>query len=152
MQQHILCLGVLNDFVRYLPMLKDSPKAVPKTKKGNIPFGKADLAKIMLVSVPMTFQDQYNLNHSMILELTCALLLGLEAIECIVVEKHNKKLKAKGKAGTARPEAKSNPKRKASGGPAGQVPKKGCIEKFCQHCKAHNGPYQTHHTLDCRWL
>jgi hypothetical protein len=67
-----------------------------------------------------------------------------------MVEKQNKKLKAKGKAGTAQSKAKSNPKRKASGGPTGQVPKKGCSEKFCQRCKAHGGPYQTHNTLDCR--
>ncbi len=33
-QQHILQMGVFNDYVRYLPMLKDSPKAVPTTKKG----------------------------------------------------------------------------------------------------------------------
>jgi hypothetical protein len=44
---------VLNDYVRQLPMLKDSPKAVPKTKKGNIPFGEADLAAIVLASVLM---------------------------------------------------------------------------------------------------
>jgi hypothetical protein len=56
----------------------------------------------------------------------------------------------KGKANTARPEAKSNPKCKASGGPTGRVPKKGCSEKFCQCCKAHSGPYQAHNTLDCR--
>ncbi len=53
-QQHILQMGVLNDYVTYPPMLKDSPKAVPTTKKGNILFGKADLASIMLASVPMT--------------------------------------------------------------------------------------------------
>jgi hypothetical protein len=40
-RQHILQVGVLNDYIRYLPMLKDSPKAVPTAKKGNIPFGKA---------------------------------------------------------------------------------------------------------------
>jgi hypothetical protein len=32
-QQHTLQMGVLNDYVRHLPMLKDSPKAVPTTKK-----------------------------------------------------------------------------------------------------------------------
>ncbi len=37
--QHMLQIGVLNDYVRYLPTLKDSPKAAPTTKKGNIPFG-----------------------------------------------------------------------------------------------------------------
>jgi hypothetical protein len=38
-QQRILRMGVLNDFVKLLPMLKDSFKAVPTTKKGNIPSG-----------------------------------------------------------------------------------------------------------------
>ncbi len=41
-QQHILCMGVLNDNVKYLPTLKDISKAVPTMKKGNIPFGKTD--------------------------------------------------------------------------------------------------------------
>jgi len=52
-QQHISQMGVLNDYVRYLPTLKDSPKAAPMTKKGNTPFGKADLASTVLESVPM---------------------------------------------------------------------------------------------------
>jgi hypothetical protein len=40
-RQHILRMGVLNDYVKHLPTLnKDSSKAVPMTKKGNIPFGK----------------------------------------------------------------------------------------------------------------
>jgi hypothetical protein len=47
-QQHIMQMGVLNDYVRPLPTLKDSNKAILTTKKGNIPFGKADLATIML--------------------------------------------------------------------------------------------------------
>jgi hypothetical protein len=85
----------------------------------------------------------------MALESTCALLLYLEAIKHVMVEKQNKKLKAKGKAATAQPEAKGNPKRKVSGGLTSQVPKKGCSEKFCQRCKAHCGPCQTHNTLDC---
>jgi hypothetical protein len=67
-----------------------------------------------------------------------------------MIEKHNEKLKAKGKASKARSKAKSNLKHKASGGPTGQVPKKDRSEKFCQHCKAPGGPYQTHNTLDCR--
>jgi hypothetical protein len=62
-RQHISQMGVLNDYVRYLPTLKDSPKAVPTIKKGNIPFGKADLAAIMLVSVPMMWQNQYSGLH-----------------------------------------------------------------------------------------
>ncbi len=76
------------------------------------------------------------------------MLTDLEAIEQVIVEKILK-LKAKGKGGTAPSEAKGNPKRKASGGPTGQVPKKGCSERLCQRCKAHGGPFQTNNTLDC---
>jgi hypothetical protein len=103
-------MGVLNDYVRHLPTLKDSPTAVSTTKKGNVPFGKADIAAIVLASVQMTWQNQYNLNHSTVLESTCALLPDLETIERIMVEKQNEKLKAKGKAATAQPEAKSKTK------------------------------------------
>jgi hypothetical protein len=79
-RQHIMPMGVLNDYVRHLPMLKDSSKAVPSTKKGNIPFGEADLAAIVLSSVPMLWQNQYNLNHSMVPESTGTLLLDLKTI------------------------------------------------------------------------
>jgi hypothetical protein len=115
MQQHISQMEVLNDHVRHLPMLKDRPKAVPTTKKGNIPFSEADLAVIVLESVLMSWQNQYNLNHSTVTKSTPTLLPDLEAIKRVMVEKHNEKLKAKGKAGTAQSKAKSNPKRKASG-------------------------------------
>ncbi len=87
----------------------------------SIPFGKADLATIVLASVPMLWQNQFNLNHSMVPESTCMLLPDLEAIEWVMVEKHDEKFKAKGEAGTARSKAKSNPERKASGGLTGQV-------------------------------
>ncbi len=149
MRQHISQMGVLNDYVRHLPTLKDSSKAVPMTKKGNIPFGEADLAAIVLSSVPMSWQNQYNLNHLMVPKSTCTLLLDLEAIERLMKEKQGANLKAKAKGGTAPDEAKSNPKRKASGGPTGRVPKKGRSEKFCQQCKAHGGPFMMHNTLDC---
>jgi hypothetical protein len=112
-------MGVLNDYIKHLPTLKDSSKAVPMTKKQNIPFGKADLAIIVLASVPMLWQNQYNLNHSMVPKSTHTLLPDLEAIEQVMVEKHSQKLKAKSKGGTAHSEAKGNPKRKASGGPTG---------------------------------
>ncbi len=114
-------MGVLNDYVRHLPLptLKDGPRAVPMTKKGNIPFGKADLAAIVLASVPMTWQNQYNLTHLTVPESTRALLPDLEAIKQVMVEKQQEKLKAKVKTATAWPEAKSYPKQKASWGPTG---------------------------------
>jgi hypothetical protein len=143
-------MGVLNDYVKHLPMLKDSSKAVPTTKKGSIPFGKADLAAIVLSSVLMSWQNQYILNHSTVPESTCTLLLDLEAIKQVMVEKKSANLRAKGKGSTAPSEAKGNPKCKASWGPTGQVPKKGRNEKFCQRCKAHGSPFTTHNTLDCR--
>jgi hypothetical protein len=80
-RQQILQMGVLNDYVRHLPALKDSSKAVPTMKKGNIPFGEADLAAVVLSSVPMPWQNQYNLNHSTDPKSTCTLLPDLEAIE-----------------------------------------------------------------------
>jgi hypothetical protein len=149
-QQHILQMGVLSDYVKHLPTLKDSSKAVPMTKKGNIPFGKADLATPVLASIPMSWQNQYNLNHSMVPESTRTLLPDLEAIKRVMVEKKSANLKAKGKGSTAPSEPKGSPKCKASRGPTGRVPEKGCTEKFCQRCKAHGGPFTTHNTLDCR--
>ncbi len=127
-RQHILQMGVLNDYVKHLPTLKDSSKAVPTAKKGNILFGEADLAAIVLSSIPMLWQNQYNLNHSTVPESTRTLLPDLEAIEQVMVEKKGANLKAKEKGSTAPSEPKGNPKCKASGGPTGQVPKKGCTE------------------------
>ena len=97
----------------------------------------------------MSWQNHYNHNHSTVPKSTCTLLPDLEAIEQVMVEKKGANLKAKGKGGTAPSEAKGNPKHKASGGPTGRVPKKGCSERFCQCCKANGGPFQTHNTLDC---
>ncbi len=91
-------------------------KAVPTTKKGNIPFGKADLAAIVLLSVNMSWQNQYNLNHSMVPKSTRTLLPDLEIITQVMVEKKGANLKAKGKGGTAPSKAKGNQRRKASGG------------------------------------
>jgi hypothetical protein len=85
-RQHILQMRVLNDYVKHLPTLKDSSKAVPTMKKGNIPFSEADLAVIVLLSVPMLWQNQYNLNHSTIPESTRMLLPDIEAIERVMVE------------------------------------------------------------------
>jgi hypothetical protein len=149
-QQHISQMGVLNDYVKHLPMLKDSSKAVLTTKKWNIPFGKADLAAIVLLPVSMSWQNQYNLNHSTFPKSTRTLLPDLEAIKQVMVEKKGANLKAKGKGSTAPSEPNGNQKRKASGGPTGRVPKKGRSEKFCQWCKAHGGPFTMHNTLDSR--
>ncbi len=118
-RQHISQMGVLNDYVKCHPTLKDSSKAVPMTKKGNIPFGKADLAAIVLLSVPMSWHNHYNFNHSTVPESTHTLLPDLEAIKQVMVEKKGANLKAKGEGSTAPSKPKGNTKRQASGGPTG---------------------------------
>ncbi len=66
------------------------------------------------------------------------LLPDLKNIEHVMLEKYNKKLKAKVKASTARSDRKSKPKKgKSGGGSCDQVQKKACTEKFWQPCKTH---------------
>ena len=67
-------MEVLNGYLRHLPMLKDSPKAVATTQKGNVPFEEADLMSIMLAALPLTWQNQYNLMHSTIPESPLSLI------------------------------------------------------------------------------
>ena len=55
----------------------------------------------------------------MVPESTHVLLLDLEAIEQVMVEKQGAKLKTKEKGGTTPSEAKGDLKRKESGGPTG---------------------------------
>jgi hypothetical protein len=50
-RQYVSRMEVLNGYLKHLPTLKNSPKAVATTKKGNVPFGAADLAAILLASV-----------------------------------------------------------------------------------------------------
>jgi hypothetical protein len=73
--------------------LKDSPKAVPTSKKRKIPFSKADLAAIILTSVPMMWQNQYNPTHLVVPKLLRMLLPDLENVKQVMVEKQNEKLK-----------------------------------------------------------
>jgi hypothetical protein len=67
----------------------------------------------------MSWQNQYNLNHSTVPKFTHMLLPDLEAIKQVMVEKKGANLKAKGKGSTAPSKAKGKPKRKVSGGPSG---------------------------------
>jgi hypothetical protein len=52
MHQYMSCMGVLNDYLAYLPMLYDSSMAVDNAKKSNVPFDYADLSRTVLNSVP----------------------------------------------------------------------------------------------------
>jgi hypothetical protein len=80
------------------------------------------------------------------------MLHDLETIKKVFVEKNNEKAKAStAKAGTAPQKGASVPRKKGKGGESGgPAPKKAHTAKYCKHCKAAGGPYQTHNTIDCR--
>jgi len=143
-------MGLLNDYLAYLPTVKNSPMAVEDTKKGNVPFDEADLAIIILESLPHVWLNHCNLIHTMLPKSPRQLLPDLEAIERVMNEKHNEKVKAKAKNTAASVNTKANPKKRASTGSNKQrVPKKTRTTKFWQHCKTNSGPYMTHNTREC---
>jgi hypothetical protein len=146
-------MGILNDYLAYLPTVFDSLMAIAGTKKMNVPFNEADLAGIVLNLVLSSWVNQYNMTHSTLPKNPRALLNYLEAIERVMDEKHNATLKAKAKeANTASAAAKGSSKKHPASGNFGelQVPKKARPSKFCQHCKAKGGPHLTHNTKEYR--
>jgi hypothetical protein len=44
-------MGLFNDYLAYLTTIKDSFMAIEGMKRGNVPFGEADLAGIVLKAV-----------------------------------------------------------------------------------------------------
>jgi hypothetical protein len=109
--QFVSRMGVLNDYLAYLPTVFDLLMAIAGTKKMNVPFNKADLAKIVLNLVPSSWVNQYNMMHSMLPKNPRALLNNLEAIEQVMDEKHIATLKVKAKeVNTASVTAKEVPR------------------------------------------
>ena len=90
-------MGILNDYLKHLPTLK----TVATTKKGNVPLSEADLASLILSTVPVTWQNKYNLTHQTVPESPRTLLQDLENIEHVMSEKLAKKLRAQGRASVA---------------------------------------------------
>ncbi len=151
-RQFVSSMGVLNDYLAYLPTVFDLLMAIAGTKKMNVPFDEADLAGIVLNLVPSSWVNQYNMTHSMLPKNPRALLNDLEAIERVMDEKHNATLKAKAKEATvASAAAKGSSKKHTASGNSSElrVPKKARPSKFCQHCKAKGGPHLTHNTKEC---
>jgi hypothetical protein len=143
-------MGVLNDYLTFLPMVFNSSITIERTKKGNLPLNEADLAGTVLNSVPISLMNQYNMPHLELPESTGALLQDLEAIKPIMDKRHEAGLKAKAKEASASATAKAtSKKRSASGNPSEQVPKKGKPNKFCQHYKAKGSHHLTHNTKEC---
>ncbi len=127
--------------------------AVACTKKMNVPFNEADLARIVLNLVPSSWVNQYNMTHSTLPKNPRALLNNLEALKQVMDEKYSASLKPKAKeASAASPAAKGSSKKHPASGSSGelQVPKKARPSKSCQHCKAKGGPHLTHNTKECR--
>jgi hypothetical protein len=115
-------MGISNNYLAYLPMVFDSLMAIAGTKKMNVPFNEADLARIMLNSVLSSWVNQYNMTHSTLPKNPRALLNDLEAIEQVMDEKHNATLKAKTKeANTASAAAKGSSKKHPASGSSGEL-------------------------------
>jgi hypothetical protein len=150
--QFVSRMGVLNDNLAYLPTVFDLLMAIAGTKKMNVPFDEADLARIVLNLVPSSWVNQYNMSHSTLPKNPRALLNNLEAIKQVMDEKHSASLKVKAKeASAASAAAKGSSQKSSASGSSGElrVPKKARPSKFCQHCKAKGGPHLTHNTKKC---
>jgi hypothetical protein len=145
-RQFVSRMGVLNDYLAYLPTVFDSSMAVAGTKKMNVPFDEADLAGFVLNLVPSSWVNQYNMTHSTLPKNPRALLNKVEAIEQVMDEKHSASLNVKAKEASAASAAtKGSSKKHPASGSSGEfhIPKKTRPSKFCQHCKANDGPHLT---------
>ena len=91
-RQFVSHMGILNDYVAYLPTVIDLLMTVAGTKKMNMPFVEADLAGVVLNSVPSSWVNQYNMTHSTLPKNPRALLNNLEAIKQVMDEKHQANL------------------------------------------------------------
>jgi hypothetical protein len=100
-RQFVSRMGVLNDYLAYLPTVFNLLMAVAGTKKMNLLFDEANLAGIVLNLVPSSWVNQYNMMHSTLPKNPRALLNNLEAIKRVMDEKHSASLKAKAKEASA---------------------------------------------------
>ncbi len=151
-RMHVTWMETLNKYLGILPTIKNSPLAVASMEFGNAPFTDATHASIILLHGPVAWRNQYDLTHKTVPELPRAMLLDLENIEKLFVERYNKKArtnKAKAASATKAAELRVPKKRAKEGGPNG-APQKGRSAKYCKWCKAADGPFMTHDTSECR--
>ncbi len=121
-RQFVSRMGVLNDYLAYLPMVFNWLMAVAGTKKMNVLFDEADLAGIVLNLVPSFWVNQYNMTHSTLPKSPRALLNDLEAIEQVMDEKHSASLKTKAKEALAASAAtKASSKKHPASGSSGEL-------------------------------
>ncbi len=95
--QFVSHMGVLNDYLAYLPTVFNSLMDIAGTKKMNVSFNEADLAGIVLNLIPSSWVNQYNMTHSTLPQNPRAYLNNLKAIEQVMDEKHSASLRAKAK-------------------------------------------------------
>jgi hypothetical protein len=148
-------METLNKYLGLLPMIKNSPQAVASTELGNVPFNMMTLASIILNHLPVAWRTQYALTHTLVPESPRAILLDLENIEKLFVEKTNEAAQAnKAKVTTALKGAGEHVPRKGKrvhgGGSNNGTPKKGRTIKYCKWCRGVDGPFMTHNTDECR--
>jgi len=141
----------LNSYIKYLPSLYNSPKAVESTVLAE-PFTDAQLAVLLLRMCPLSWQNQYNLNQNTIPQDTRQLLAVLENIEQLSTNSAVPKPPSNNNNGG---NAKSNGnsekhgKRKGTNSSGDRIPKKQRVEKHCTLCQKHGGAASTHNTSEC---
>jgi hypothetical protein len=128
-------METLNKYLEQLPMSKNSPQAVASTEYGNVPFNESTLTSIILNHIPVAWRNQYNVTHPIVPKSPRAILLDLENLEKVFVEKSNEAARAnKAKvAAAAKLVGEHVPrkrKRAHGGGPEKGTPKKGRTDKF----------------------
>ena len=89
---HVTQMETLNKYLGILPTIKNSPLAFASTEFGNVPFAEATHASIILLHLPVAWRSQYNLTHKTVPELPCTMLLDLENIEKLFVNRHRYRL------------------------------------------------------------
>ncbi len=103
---HVTQMETLNKYMGMLPAITNSPQAVASTELGNMPSNETTLVSIILSHLPPAWRVQYGLMHTLVPESPRAMLLDLENIEKLFVEKTNEQTRAnKAKVTTA---AKAN--------------------------------------------
>jgi hypothetical protein len=93
-RMHVTRMETLNKYLGILPTIKNSPLAVASTEFGNVPFTEATHASIILSHLPVAWRNQYDLTHKTVPESPRAMLLDLENIEKLFIERYNEKARA----------------------------------------------------------
>jgi hypothetical protein len=106
---------------------------------------------MIMVTCLIAWMNQYNLTHKTLPKSPRTLLLDLENIEKVFVNKYNEKAKAnKTKAAKAsKADEACVPRKRTNGGVSDQVPKRGRSIKYCRWCKANGGPHTNHDMVKC---